>query len=318
MRPPTIFLFLLPFLPAALTAPSTTPKPLPLVIWHGLGDSFDSDGIQSVSDLFNSIYPTTFVYPIRLSSSGSSDRSATFIGNINLQLQQVCSDLASIPELSAGFSAIGFSQGGQFLRGYVERCNSPPLKTLVTFGSQHNGISDFIAACEPGDWVCKSAQSLLRSSKWSPVVQERVIPAQYFRDPQDLETYLEHSAFLADVNNEREEKNDTYKMNLSSLERFVMFMFTEDRTVVPKESAWWGEVNVTSGEVVPLEERKLYTEDWLGLKKLGTEGRLEFLEIQGEHMRFSDEVLREVFEVYFGPKGKAGQWTPLHTQPDEL
>ncbi|KAF8543587.1 Alpha/Beta hydrolase protein [Trichophaea hybrida] len=318
MRLPTIFLFLLPFLPAAITAPSTTPKPLPLVIWHGLGDSFDSDGIQSVSDLFNSIYPTTFVYPIRLSSSGSSDRSATFIGNINSQLEQVCSDITSIPELSAGFNAIGFSQGGQFLRGYVERCNSPPLKTLVTFGSQHNGISDFIAACEPRDWVCKSAQSLLRSSKWSPVVQERVIPAQYFRDPQDLETYLEHSAFLADVNNEREEKNDTYKMNLSGLERFVMFLFTEDKTVVPKESAWWGEVNVTNGEVVPLEERKLYTEDWLGLKKLGTEGRLEFLEIQGEHMRFSDEVLREVFEVYFGPKGKVGQWTPLQTQPDEL
>jgi len=241
----------------------------------------------------------------------------------------VCADLASIPELTAGFNAIGFSQGGQFLRAYVERCNSPPLKTLVTFGSQHNGISDFIAACEPGDWVCKSAQSLLRSQKWSQLVQGRVIPAQYFRDPEDLNTYLEHSAFLADVNSEREEKNQTYKKNLETLERFVMFMFADDQTVVPKESAWWSDVNTTSGEIVPLEKRSLYTEDWLGLKKLGGEGKLEFLEIPGEHMKFTDGLLKKVFEVYFGPSGKTGQWTlgtqqqtqetsRLQTQPAEL
>jgi palmitoyl-protein thioesterase len=272
------------------------------------GDSYDSEGIQSVADLFNVLYPSTFVYPIRLASSGSSDRSATFLGNVNTQLAAVCEDLAAIPELAHGFNALGFSQGGQFLRGYVERCNSPPVKTLVTFGSQHNGIAEFIARCEPGDWVCSGARGLLRNSKWSALVQGKVVPAQYFRDPEAMQEYLENSNWLADVNNEREMKNVTYKENLKSLERFVMFMFRDDETVVPKESAWWAEVNRTSGEITPLQKRPLYTEDWLGLRKLDMERRLEFLEIPGEHMRFEDGLLKKVFEVYFGPHGKKGEW----------
>lgn len=267
------------------------------------------------------------MYPIRVADSGSSDRSATFIGNINTQLEQVCADLASVRELAGGFNALGFSQGGQFLRAYVERCNTPRLKTLVTFGSQHNGITDFIATCEPGDWVCRTAQSLLRSSKWSPLVQERVIPAQYFRDPADLDTYLEHSAFLADVNNEREAKNQTYKKHMATLERFVMFMFADDQKVVPKESAWWAEVNSTSGEVVPLQKSRLYSEDWLGLRTLDKAAKLEFLELPGDHMRFTEGELKKVFEVYFGAGGKVGQWhsqtalpsqQPERSQPAEL
>jgi len=139
-------------------------------------------------------------------------------------------------------------------------------------------------------------------------VQGRVIPAQYFRDPEDLESYREYSLFLADINNEREEKNATYKENLQNLERLVMFMFKDDQTVVPKESAWWAEVNKTSGEVTRLQERDIYKQDWLGLKKLGEDGRLEFQEIPGKHMRFEDKLLRKVFEVYFGATGKKGEW----------
>ena len=49
--------------------------------------------------------------------------------------------------------------------------------------------------------------------------------------------YLNHSMFLADVNNERPERNSSYAKNLSSLGKLVMIMFTHDDTVVPKESA---------------------------------------------------------------------------------
>jgi palmitoyl-protein thioesterase len=52
----------------------------------------------------------------------------------------VCEQLAGIEALHSGFDAMGFSQGGQFLRGFVERCNHPPVRNLITWGSQHNGI----------------------------------------------------------------------------------------------------------------------------------------------------------------------------------
>jgi palmitoyl-protein thioesterase len=42
---------------------------------------------------------------------------------------------------------------------------------------------------------------------------------------------------LADINNEREEKNETYSYHLSSLEKFVMIKFDDEKTVVPADSS---------------------------------------------------------------------------------
>lgn len=52
-----------------------------------------------------------------------------------------------------------------------------------------------------------------------------------------MERYLELSAWLADINNERDEKNETYAYHLSSLEKFVMIKFSEEKTVVPPDSS---------------------------------------------------------------------------------
>jgi len=278
--------------------------PLPLVIWHGLGDNYAAEGLAQVAALAEETNPGTLVYIIRMDEDPSADRSATFSGNLNDQLEKVCKDLSSHPILSTApaVDAIGFSQGGQFLRGYIERCNFPPVRSLVTFGSQHNGISQF-QSCGPTDWLCKAAEGLLRFGTWSSFVQTRLVPAQYFRDPAQLDQYLENSNFLADINNERELKNATYKENLEKLERFVMYQFEEDTTVIPKESSWFAEV--LDGEVTELKNRDIYKEDWLGLKTLDKKGALEFKVTPGGHMSLSDKLLESVFKEYFGPYGKS-------------
>ncbi|CRK35719.1 hypothetical protein BN1723_018591, partial [Verticillium longisporum] len=99
----------------------------------------------------------------KVGADPNADRSATFFGNVSTQLEQVCADIAADPILSSApaVDAIGFSQGGQFLRGYVERCNAPPVRSLITYGSQHNGIVSF-RACKDGDLLCKGAMALLR------------------------------------------------------------------------------------------------------------------------------------------------------------
>ncbi|TGO34166.1 hypothetical protein BHYA_0209g00040 [Botrytis hyacinthi] len=277
--------------------------PLPLIIWHGLGDNYKADGLAQVGELAEAIHPGTFVYNIHVDDDASADRTATFFGNLTLQIEKVCEDLASHPILSTApaVDAIGFSQGGQFLRGYISRCNSPPIRSLLTFGSQHNGISAF-QACGPTDFLCRGAQTLLRSNTWSTFVQSRLVPAQYFRDPENLDSYLEYSNFLADINNERVLKNETYKSNMEKLERFVMYVFEDDTTVIPKESGWWAEVNDT--EVTPLKERAIYKEDWVGLKTLDEAGKLVFETIPGGHMTLGEEMLAKAFKEYFGPAGK--------------
>lgn len=293
----SLIIFALSFAVGAL---SVEPVQLPLVIWHGLGDDFERDGLTEVARLAEQANPGTYVYLIRLADTGDADRQATFFGNVTEQIASVCSQLSAEPILSTApaINAMGFSQGGQFLRAYIERCNFPPVHNLVTFGSQHNGISEFQ---ECSDWACRAAEALLRFGRWSSFVQSRLVPAQYFRDPDEMEDYLAHSNFLADINNERTEKNYLYRERLLRLNRFALYMFAEDTTSNPKESSWFAEVNSTTGIVTPLQERQLYKEDWLGLKTLDEQGKLDFRVVPGKHMELNNELLASVFREYFGP-----------------
>jgi palmitoyl-protein thioesterase len=292
-------------------------NPLPLIIWHGLGDNYAAEGLAQVAELAQEVNPGTFTYIIRLDDDSSADRTATFFGNVTVQIEKVCADLASHPILSTApaVDALGFSQGGQFLRGYIERCNFPPVRSLVTFGSQHNGISEF-QACGATDWLCKGAEGLLRSSTWSSFVQSRLVPAQYFRDPNQYDSYLEFSNFLADINNERALKNQTYKENLEKLERFIMYMFEDDTTVVPKQSSWFADVNGT--EVTELRKRDIYTEDWIGLKALDKKGGLVFETTPGGHMTLTDKLLAKVFKENYGPFGKSFEKAEGYAFQEEL
>lgn len=281
--------------------------PLPLVIWHGMGDAFNGEGIKEIAAFAEDINPGTFVYTVSLGGRDSSaDRSATFFGNVTQQLHTVCEQLAAHPILSTApaIDAMGFSQGGQFLRAYIQKCNNPPVRSLVTFGSQHNGIIEF-KACGSSDWLCRAAMALLRWNTWGSFVQSRLVPAQYFRDPStasEYASYLKSSNFLADVNNEREAKNKTYAENLAKLENFVMYVFEDDTTVHPVRTGWFDEVNGTT--TIPLRERQMYEEDWLGIKAIDKKGGLRFRSIEGDHMEISDEALNETMTEFFGVYGR--------------
>lgn len=67
--------------------------------------------------------------------------------------------------------------------------------------------------------------------------------------------------------------------------------------VVPRDSAWFSFYNGTA--LVPLEEQPLYTEDWIGLKRLHQTGGLVFEEAPGEHMQFTlDWYTKNVIDKY--------------------
>lgn len=297
---------------SALPTPEPSASPLPLIIWHGLGDRYDADGLRSTGKLAQKVNPGTYVYYIRTDEDGGNDRTNTFFGNITTQLADVCEAIHNEPkflgpdEKSLRVDALGFSQGGQFLRGLIERCEGLSVRSLVTFGSQHNGIAQF-QNCGTFDFLCKGATALVKGNAWTDYVQNKVVPAQYYRTVNETtglgsDEYLAASNFLADVNNEREVKNETYAARIAALEKFVMFVFEEDITVIPKESGWFAEVNATTNEVTPLRMRKMYKEDWLGLKKLDERDGLEFKVASGAHMELDDEILRQTFEEYFGPE----------------
>ena len=76
------------------------------------------------------------------------------------------------------------------------------------------------------------------------------------QEPRNIASYKTHNVFLADINNDRDTKNPLYKDNLASLEKFVMFRFKHDTTVVPRDSAWFGWYNGT--QLLTMNQTDLY------------------------------------------------------------
>lgn len=90
-------------------------------------------------------------------------------------------------------------------------------------------------------------------------------------------------------------------------------MFTKDKTVIPKESSWFG-AEVVGDErkddalqipfsvpsqrgMVPMRSQPIYLEDWIGLRELDERGAITLEECEGEHMHLGKcwESLVETF-----------------------
>ncbi|GAA5990109.1 hypothetical protein JCM11641_007070 [Rhodosporidiobolus odoratus] len=284
-----------------LTSAAFPPRPtLVLQIWHGLGDRHDAPGLLSLkADLeAREGLEGVFVHLVRLDEDGAADQRATFFGSASLQISHVCSQLLALPEItspvlnpSGVFDALGFSQGGQLLRGVVEKCGGKgglKVRNLITVGSQHMGISA-MPPCPPGSGPFSTCRlmhsSLIRSGIYSAWAQHQVVPAQYWREESRIEDYLRVNTFLKDINNERvgdeqvgvgkaearqmeeippsdvgmltgtyEPRNETYKQNFAQLNRLVLLRFSEDLTVVPPQTAHFTlpHPNATNCPIPPL------------------------------------------------------------------
>ena len=113
--------------------------PRSLVIWHGLGDTASSEGISGLMTDIKGMYPGIYIHSVQVPSAGSIDdeRKAGFYGNASSQVDILAEALREVPQLVRGFDAIGFSQGGLFMRDYVQRYNSPPVRNLLTVSNRH-------------------------------------------------------------------------------------------------------------------------------------------------------------------------------------
>lgn len=295
--------------PPPAMAPWLMRHPRPVVVWHGLGDAAHSDWMERTKQALEAMHPGLFVYVVALQPGVWSDRRASFWGHVPTQVEQVHAQLQGVPELQHGFDAVGFSQGGQFLRAYVERFNDPPVRRLLTFGSQHMGITD-LPACGPHDPVCHSVHSALATHVYSDYAQRHIVTAQYFRDtrtPEQFAQYHAKNSFLHDINNEGAHKNATYKAHMLQLDSFVMVQFTDDATVIPSNSSWFEAFPDPEPDAppalttVPLRESQLYRDDWIGLRELDRRGALVFRTCAGAHMHLSDECRAATWGRFLGP-----------------
>ncbi|ORY53802.1 alpha/beta-hydrolase [Rhizoclosmatium globosum] len=253
-----------------------------------------------IADLIGTALPGTFVHSVQLGSTEDQDKNAGFFGILMNQVAETCEKLKAVPELQNGFNGIGFSQGGLFLRAYVETCSDgPKVHNLITYGSPHMGVGDAPNCQDKSDTNCSIMRSLIKSGAYLSWVQNRVVQAQYFKDPKNYETYLEKSLFLPFINNEvTDTKREEYKANLKALNKLVLIRFSEDTMVIPSETSWFGffdeELNV-----VPMEQQPLYIEDWIGLRWLDENGRVDKILQEGGHMKIDEDMfVNQIIPTY--------------------
>ena len=99
--------------------------------------------------------------------------------------------------------SLPFHTGGQFLRAVAQRCPTPPMLNLISFGGQHQGVYG-LPHCP---WsICKIVRRLLNKGAYVAWIQRYLVQAQYWHDPLDEEEYqvlcyfiLVHSLLLSRV-----------------------------------------------------------------------------------------------------------------------
>merc|ERR1719384_2068651 len=101
-----------------------------------------------------------------------------------------------IINLQNGFNALGFSQGGQFLRAVQQRCPELGMKNLVTVGAQHQGVFGFPNCPGEINYFCDIVRDLLSYGAYTNFVQNILVQAQYWHDPLQEDTYVEKSQLL--------------------------------------------------------------------------------------------------------------------------
>merc|ERR1711936_1547569 len=110
-------------------------------------------------------------------------------------------------------------------------------------------------------------------------------------------TNMQKTLFFSDINNQGTVKNSSYAENLSLLSSLVLVKFKDDTVVDPRGSelfSWFSE----SGNMVPLNETRLYTEDWIGLKAMDEAGKLHLMEVPGDHLQLSQDSLDMIITTY--------------------
>ncbi|XP_059810453.1 palmitoyl-protein thioesterase 1-like [Hypanus sabinus] len=261
----------------------------PVVIWHGLGDSCCEGLTLHFIRLVKEAIPGIYVLPLEIGNTVEEDVKNGYFMNVNDQVELVCNILSKDKKLQNGYNAMGFSQGGQFIRAVAQRCPSPAMINLITFGSQHQGVYGVPHCPGESSEFCDWIRKLLNHGAYRSPIQKHLVQAEYWHDPLNEELYRNKSIFLADINQERG-INERYKENLMKLKKFVMIKFLKDSVVDPIDSEWFGFYKAGQAkDTYTLQESILYKEDRLGLKAMDKLNKLEFLSVDGDHLQFSQE-----------------------------
>ncbi|KAI6190028.1 Palmitoyl-protein thioesterase 1 [Aphelenchoides bicaudatus] len=289
-----VVLALLPFIYA---------DPTPVIIWHGMGDSCCNPlSMGRIKKLIIQNGPANiYVKNLMLGSNIFTDTEHGYLADMNDLVDDACKQIQADDKLKNGYHALGFSQGGLFVRALAQRCSNPPVKNLISIGGPQRGIYGF-PYCLGEEGICDTVRRLLNVGAYVSFVQNNLVQAQYWNDPYQKDDFRDKSIFLADINLDRSSPNQKqYRDNIVRLQNMVLIQFLKDEMVVPKESEWFGFFAENNGTYVQsMNETELYQKDTIGIKELNESNRLKFLSIDANHLQISEKFfIKEIVQKYF-------------------
>ena len=108
---------------------------VPVVFLHGMGDAGSNPGMQSLCKTATDAYPGLYVVCANVANG-----LASITTPLAEQVEEFSQFVKSDQRLSDGFHAVGLSQGGLVLRGYVETKNEPLVKKFVSVCAPQGGV----------------------------------------------------------------------------------------------------------------------------------------------------------------------------------
>jgi len=170
---------------------------------------------------------------------GTENRSLEYAYRMMLplhkQIERVCEVIEDDGRLQGGFDLIAIGMGGILARGYVQACNAPPVKTLITYNTPHAGCKK--QAKEDGNKIFAAHPDLEgKRDPYSPFVQSCVASAGVHLDHTRPHLYYSNASLLPDLNLQRPQ----HKFRpLDALDRMILVYGEADEATDPRESAWF-------------------------------------------------------------------------------
>ncbi|KAI4470289.1 palmitoyl-protein thioesterase/dolichyldiphosphatase 1 [Holotrichia oblita] len=180
-----------------------------------------------------------------------------------------------------------------FRRALVQRCEGAKVKNLISLGGQHQGVYGVPNCPKLLFPVCDLMKWAINFGGYWSFFQEKFVQFTFWHNPLNEKAYIEHSTFLADINNEKQ-INQEYVERLKKLENFVMVKYENDQMVIPVESSWFGFYEPGQAKkVLALKETRIYLDDQLGLREMDHQKKLHFLSFPGGHLQGNWDLFKQ-------------------------
>lgn len=263
----------------------------PVVIMHGMGavPHHHEKNVLWLRNAFPGIYVKVLnIYPGFVSeTTGMSE-----------QMHRINQAIQVDPMLEDGFNFYGESQGALEARVWTQEYGSPAVHNLVALSGPQAGEGECPRIDSHVQTVCADAAATLKIWNWP-----RCSFCDYWKT-LSKETYLKNSNWLADINNDRESKEEYKSQNMRKLNLYMTSVGTGDEVIKPKESAWhtfwyWeGNRSVVEDPV----QTESYLGDWLGLRTLDEQGKWIRNVYDGGHCGYNESWWRASVQPVLGNK----------------